>query len=116
MIILLKRNRCCSLFIRNNIFFFFYQMVFMPFAFYDVFASSWNHVGMIPAIAIICFLFFGIEEIAVSLEEPFSILPLDELVLEFQENAAETIEWMEEERDDVPNGEKRLEEATVNML
>ena len=72
----------------------------MPFAFYDVFASSWNHTGMIPAICIICFLFFGIEEIAVSLEEPFSILPLDELVEEFQENAQETIEWMEEEQMD----------------
>ena len=64
-------------------------MIFMPFAFYDVFASSWNHIGMIPAICIICFLFFGIEEIAVSLEEPFSILPLDEMVEEFRENAQE---------------------------
>lgn len=73
-------------------------MVFMPFAFYDVFSSSWNHTGMIPAICIICFLFFGIEEIAVSLEEPFSILPLDELVEEFQENANDTIQWMEEEQ------------------
>lgn len=73
------------------------QMVFMPFAFYDVFASSWNHIGMIPAICIICFLFFGIEEIAVSLEEPFSILPLDEMVEEFRENAQDTVLWMEEE-------------------
>ena len=73
------------------------QMVFMPFAFYDVFASSWNHIGMIPAICIICFLFFGIEEIAVSLEEPFSILPLDEMVEEYRENAQDTVLWMEEE-------------------
>ncbi len=58
-------------------------MVFMPFAFYDVFASSWNYMMMIPAICVICFLFFVVEEIAVSLEEPFSILPLDELVRSF---------------------------------
>ena len=86
------------LYTRHTLKFLTLWMTFMPFAFYDVFASSWNHTGMIPAICIICFLFFGIEEIAVSLEEPFSILPLDELVEEFQENAQETIEWMEEEQ------------------
>jgi len=62
---------------------------------------------MIPAICIICFLFFGIEEIAVSLEEPFSILPLDELVEEFQENAKESIEWMEQEQQDASSTRKR---------
>ncbi|KAK1744478.1 bestrophin family protein [Skeletonema marinoi] len=85
------------LYTRHTLKFLTLWMAFMPFAFYDVFATSWNHTGMIPAICIICFLFFGIEEIAVSLEEPFSILPLNELVEEFQENAQETIEWMEEE-------------------
>jgi hypothetical protein len=39
--------------------------------------------------------FFGIEEIALSLEEPFSILPLDELVEDFLEKAKEyhSIRW-----------------------
>jgi hypothetical protein len=46
-------------------------------------------------------------EIAVSLEEPFSILPLDELVKEFQENAQETIEWMEEEQQDVTTSNRK---------
>lgn len=85
------------LYTRHTLKFLTFWLVFMPFAFYDVFASSWNHTGMIPAICVLCFLFFGIEEIAVSLEEPFSILPLGELVKEFQENAEETIEWMEQE-------------------
>ena len=31
---------------------------------------------MVPAAAILAFFFFGIEELAVQLEEPFSILPL----------------------------------------
>ena len=87
------------LYTRHTLKFLTFWLVFMPFAFYDVFANSWNHTGMIPAICVICFLFFGIEEIAVSLEEPFSILPLDEMVEEFQENAKETIEWMEDERE-----------------
>jgi len=68
----------------------------MPFAFYNVFENSWNHIMMIPAQIVIAFLFFGIEEIAVSLEEPFSILPLDELVEEFYLNIEDTTNWMEE--------------------
>jgi len=70
----------------------------MPFAFYNVFEDSWNHVLMIPGILIICFLFFGVEEIAVSLEEPFSILPMGEMVEEFQENVEDTLAWMMEEQ------------------
>lgn len=34
---------------------------------------------MIPCAAVIAFFFFGIEELAVQLEEPFSILPLASL-------------------------------------
>ena len=83
------------LYTRHALKFLTFWMTFMPFAFYDVFASSWNHILMIPAICIICFLFFGIEEIAVSLEEPFSILPMDEMVEELQMNIDDTMEWME---------------------
>lgn len=82
----------------------------MPFAFYDVFKDSWNHILMIPAQILIAFLFFGIEEIAVSLEEPFSILPLDELVEEFYENIEDTTTWMEEENqpaEESPAGEQK---------
>jgi len=73
-----------------------FWITFMPFAFYNVFENSWNHIMMIPAQIVIAFLFFGIEEIAVSLEEPFSILPLDELVEEFYLNIEDTTNWMEE--------------------
>lgn len=74
-------------------------ITFMPFAFYDVFAKSWNHILLIPSQLLTCFLFFGIEEIAVSLEEPFSILPLDEFVEEIYENIEDTTKWMEEEQE-----------------
>jgi len=80
-----------------------FWMTSLPFALYDVFASSWNHIGLVPGVAIMAFLFFGIEEIAVSLEEPFSILPLDEFVEEFQESIEDVMEWMtisENEKDD----------------
>jgi predicted membrane chloride channel (bestrophin family) len=83
------------LYTRHALKFLTFWMTFMPFAFYNVFESSWNHILMIPAICIICFLFFGIEEIAVSLEEPFSILPMDEMVEELQMNIDDTMEWME---------------------
>lgn len=83
------------LYTRHALKFLTFWMTFLPFAFYGVFESSWNHVLMIPAICIICFLFFGIEEIAVSLEEPFSILPMDEMVEELQMNIEDTMEWME---------------------
>lgn len=49
------------LYTRHTLKFLTLWMAFMPFAFYDVFATSWNHTGMIPATCIICFLFFGIE-------------------------------------------------------
>lgn len=84
------------LYTRHTLKFLSLWMTFMPFAFYDVFAGSWNHIFMIPAVSIICFLFFGIEEIAVSLEEPFSILPMDEFVEELALNIDDTTEWMKD--------------------
>jgi putative membrane protein len=85
------------LYTRHALKFLMFWITLMPFAFYDVFASSWNHILMVPAISIICFLFFGIEEIAVSLEEHFSILPLDDMVEELQMNIEDTNEWVVEE-------------------
>ena len=46
------------------------------------------------------FLFFGIEEIAVSLEEPFSILPMDELVEEVWESTHQVTKWMKEQQEE----------------
>jgi predicted membrane chloride channel (bestrophin family) len=51
-------------------------LLFLPFALYDPFAFSWNHVAMIPATAVISIFLFGIDELATQLEEPFTILPM----------------------------------------
>jgi predicted membrane chloride channel (bestrophin family) len=51
-------------------------MFFLPFALYDPFGFSWNHITMIPATTIIATFLFGIDELATQLEEPFTILPM----------------------------------------
>ena len=59
--------------------------------------QSWNHVGMIPISAIISFFFFGIEELSVQLEEPFSILPLANMTAGMGLSANEHALWHFEE-------------------
>jgi ion channel-forming bestrophin family protein len=51
-------------------------LLLLPFALYEPFAASWNHIAMIPATAIFSIFLFGIEELATQLEEPFTILPM----------------------------------------
>ena len=48
----------------------------LPLALWEPFGTSWNHVAVVPATTLVAIFFFGIEELAVQLEEPFSILPL----------------------------------------
>uniref|UniRef100_A0A7S2MDP3 Uncharacterized protein n=1 Tax=Helicotheca tamesis TaxID=374047 RepID=A0A7S2MDP3_9STRA len=48
----------------------------LPLGLYGSFSDSWNHIALIPSVAVISMFLFGIEELATSLEEPFSILPL----------------------------------------
>jgi len=69
----------------------------MPFAMWASFGNSWNHVGMIPISAIISFFFFGIEELSVQLEEPFSILPLANMTAGMGLSANEHALWHFEE-------------------
>jgi predicted membrane chloride channel (bestrophin family) len=51
-------------------------LLLLPFALYDPFASTWNHIAMIPATAVMSVFLFGIEELATQMEEPFTILPM----------------------------------------
>jgi hypothetical protein len=53
-----------------------FWLLLLPFALYDPFSTSWNHIGMIPATAVISVFLFGIEELATQMEEPFTILPM----------------------------------------
>lgn len=52
-------------------------LLLVPFALWGQFEASWNHVGVIPASLVLAIFLFGIDELAVTLEEPFSILPLE---------------------------------------
>jgi putative membrane protein len=52
-------------------------MLLLPFAMYEDFAKTSDlALPLVPAAAILAFFMFGIEELAVQLEEPFSILPM----------------------------------------
>ena len=54
-------------------------LLLLPLGLWASFNDTWNHIGTIPAATITAILLFGIEELAVQLEEPFSILPLEKL-------------------------------------
>ena len=56
-----------------------FWLLLLPLALWEPLGSSWNHVAMIPSATLVAIFFFGIEELAVQLEEPFSILPLKRL-------------------------------------
>jgi predicted membrane chloride channel (bestrophin family) len=48
----------------------------------------WNHIGwaVVPSTAVVSFLLLGIDEIAIQLEEPFGILPLEAICDTIQRN------------------------------
>jgi len=49
----------------------------LPLGLWNALGDSWNHWATIPAEFIISFFLFGIEEVGIQTEEPFSILPLE---------------------------------------
>lgn len=51
-------------------------LLFVPLALYDSFGTSWNHIAMVPATAVMSIFLVGIEELGTQLEEPFTILPM----------------------------------------
>jgi len=74
-------------------------LLLLPLALWDPFAHTWNHIGMIPTSMFISFFFFGIEELAVQLEEPFSILPMKALTDGIMLSADEYVKWHTIEKD-----------------
>ena len=52
-------------------------LIFLPFALWGPLSESWNHWATIPVTFGISFFLFGIEEVGIQIEEPFSILPLE---------------------------------------
>ena len=75
-------------------------LLLLPFALYEPFANSWNHVVMIPATAFISVCLFGIEELATQLEEPFTILPMQGFCDKIGANCDEIVSWRGQGLDD----------------
>ena len=65
----------------------------LPFALYDVFKGTWNHVGMIPTMTVLSVFLFGIEELATQLEEPFTVLPMQAFCDKIYNWCMEIVSW-----------------------
>jgi predicted membrane chloride channel (bestrophin family) len=70
-----------------------FWLLLMPLALYKPFESTWNHVGMIPATAMISLFLFGIEELATQMEEPFTILPMQAFCDKIGNWCNEIVSW-----------------------
>ena len=79
-------------------------LLLLPLGLYDTFGNSWNHLGLLPAVAVMSIFLFGIEELAVQLEEPFSILPLEVLCNDVKAAAEGMIAAMPTSRRPEPDG------------
>ncbi|KAL3806952.1 hypothetical protein ACHAXA_002236 [Cyclostephanos tholiformis] len=75
-------------------------LLLLPFAMYDPFKGSWNHIAEIPAIALASVFLFGIEELATQLEEPFTILPMQGFCDKIGAWCDEIISWRGQGLDD----------------
>jgi len=65
----------------------------VPAALYQPFEGSWNHWAMIPCSVLISVFLLGIEELAVQLEEPFSILPMQKMTDGIGLSVNEHMDW-----------------------
>ena len=90
-------------------------LLLLPFALYEPFANSWNHVVMIPATAFISVCLFGIEELATQLEEPFTILPMQGFCDKIGANCDEIVSWAGQGQDDSSDVVRQNLEAMAPM-
>lgn len=71
-------------------------MLLLPFAIHDEFIKAdASGLPTIPASAVLALFLFGIEELAIQLEEPFSILPMQKLCDEIRSVTKGLIDWSE---------------------
>jgi len=68
-------------------------LLLLPLALYNEFDVSWNHITLIPASLLIGLFLLGVDELAIQLEEPFSILPLENSCDIVKESADNAMEW-----------------------
>lgn len=64
-------------------------LLLLPFGLY----SSFNHIGLIPATAVISLFLLGIEELATQMEEPFTILPMQAFCDKIGSWCNEIVSW-----------------------
>jgi len=70
---------------------------------------------MVPTAMILAFFFFGIEEIAIQLEEPFSILPLKAMSDGIFTRAQEYTEWYKLEGERALKDKETLSKTKYSM-
>jgi len=68
-------------------------LLLLPFGLYDTFDKSWNHLALLPAVAVISTMLFGIEEIGTQLEEPFTVLPMQAFCDKIYNWCMEIVSW-----------------------
>jgi len=91
-----------------------FWLLLLPFALWEPFGSSWNHIAMVPATAAISVFLFGIEELATQLEEPFTILPMQAFCDKIYNWCTEIVSW--QSGDNGMKINKPLPEHTVAFL
>lgn len=72
-----------------------FWLLLLPFALYEPFAATWNHLGMIPATIILSVFLLGIEELATQMEEPFTILPMQAFCDKIYNWCTEIVSWQD---------------------
>jgi len=87
----------------------------LPLALWEPFKGTWNHFGMMPASILISFFMFGLEELAIALEEPFSVLPLHKLTAGIGLATDEHAQWFEQNMDKKSSVEE-LELPEIKMM
>lgn len=65
----------------------------LPLCLYEPFHNTWNHWGMIPTSVVISYFLLGIEELAAQMEEPFSILPMEQMTGGIRLSVDEHVQW-----------------------
>ena len=90
-------------------------LLFLPFALWEPFGNSWNHIALIPTTAAISVFLFGIEELATQLEEPFTILPMQAFCDKIYNWCNEIVSWEAGDNGQpIPN--PTLEQSTVYFV
>ena len=79
-------------------------MMAMPFGLWSAFDTTCDHLLLIPAVALFAFFLFGTEELAIQLEEPFSVLPLSTIAAGIGLSAKEHLDWYYEHENDAKDG------------